>query len=283
MDEDDLFCSKCGAKRKDDNKNLEITQSKSDRKTEEIPSEELHKKSSGDFISKAILVLVGIALIGLLASTVSFDTSTDTDEANDLDIQQSSNQNKPIAYELTQEEKNIQICEEVAKEYYNSHTYTTNNVFDCDNMAQDIWNMLKTEGINAKIVIGNTELGSSCTIEDINHAWVLAEVDPETWLAIECTGGYVVYDDNYYTGIMFSNPKNYRSFLDIYTDWEFQYQDYENYRHYFNNLVDEYNDANYLEQLAMRSGLEVARNTLQEKEMLFMKTDAELKALLEYG
>ncbi|HII02380.1 TPA: hypothetical protein HA351_12265 [Methanosarcinaceae archaeon] len=81
----------------------------------------------------------------------------------------------------------------------------------------------------------------------------MAEVAPETWLSIECTDEYVVYDDNYYAGVMFSNPKNYRSFLDIYTDWEFQYKDYENYRRYYNNLVDEYNDADYLEQLAMRS------------------------------
>ena len=96
-------------------------------------------------------------------------------------------------------------------------------------MAQDIWNMLKAKGINARIAVGDFEPGrckqnrrwkicqcelwvqgssglintynytcedtgllNSSMIDNLTHAWVLAEVSPGYWLAIECTGGYVV-------------------------------------------------------------------------------------------
>lgn len=37
-----------------------------------------------------------------------------------------------------QRDRNIQTCEQVAIEYYKSHTYEVNEVYDCDNMAQDV-------------------------------------------------------------------------------------------------------------------------------------------------
>jgi hypothetical protein len=100
-----------------------------------------------------------------------------------------------------------QICEEIAKNYYATHKYIGNDVFDCDNMACDIWDILIARGINAKIVIGNVKQPVN-SIDDVNHAWVMAEASPGEWLAIECTGGYLVYgsDNNlYYYGIIFGN------------------------------------------------------------------------------
>lgn len=185
---------------------------------------------------------------------------------------------------ITDEEKKIQICEQVASDYYQTHTYNGHDIFDCDNMAQDVWNILETKGINSEIWIGNVDRIGPVTLKDCNHAWVMAEISPNGWLAIECTGGYVVYDnEQYYRGFSFKNPKNYQRFLDLYANWEYQCQDYENYRLYYNNLVDVYNDVDYYEQVNMQSGLAVAKNTLDEKEKIYLKTDAELNTLLEYG
>jgi hypothetical protein len=214
-----------------------------------------------------------------ITSTTSFPTSTSptNNVVNSNDVADST---------ITEEAKKVQICEQVASDYYKTHTYTGDGVFDCDNMAQDVWNILETKGINSEIWIGNVDRIGPVTLKDCNHAWVMAEVSPNTWLAVECTGGYVVYladNEQYYQGFSFENPKNYQRFLDVYTDWEYQYQDYENYRIYYNNLVDEYNDADYYEQLNLQSGLTVARNTLDEKEKTFLRTDAELSTLLEYG
>ena len=110
---------------------------------------------------------------------------------------------------------NIDKCERIAKEYYQTHIYVDNNIYDCDNMACDIWNILKKEGINSKICVGNIDYNID-SIEDADHAWILAETEPGSYLAIECTGGYIVYgEDNplYYECWIFNNPKELREFI----------------------------------------------------------------------
>jgi hypothetical protein len=113
---------------------------------------------------------------------------------------------------LTPEQQKIQICEEIAKQYHETHIYISNDIYDCESMACDVWDMLKAKGIKAKIVVGNVTLPEA-RLKDCNHAWVVAEISSDVWLAIECTGGYIVYADNnpyYYRGIAFDNPKSFR-------------------------------------------------------------------------
>lgn len=129
-------------------------------------------------------------------------------------------------------------------------------------------------------------ISNSKAIDNFNHAWVLAEVSPGSWPAIECTGGYVVYNNEnkkYYQGLTFSNPENYRSFLSLYRDWKIKALDYETEKSYYDELIKPYDNASYSEQVAMRSGIEIAECTLNEKEKAFLKTDSELNALLKYG
>jgi hypothetical protein len=221
-----------------------------------------------------------------------------------------------------QKDRNIQICEQIAAEYYGSHTYTEDEVYDCDNMAQDVWNMLKAKGINARIAVGDFQPGNASRIEykrsapgtsesenyglinvyeysckdtgllnssmidNLTHAWVLAEVSPCNWLAIECTGGYVVHREEngkYYSGLTFSNPKNYRNFLELYSNWKMLIKDYENEHLYCKKLQDTYNKANYSDQAAVKKSIETEEDRLKEKEETFEKTDTELQALLRYG
>ena len=273
IDNEDQFCSTCGQQV---NKTIELT-TDSYSVSDKPPIKEKNESNTWSII--IIICLIGLTLIygpvimnGFMGA-MSSDTAS-IDSSYDLET----------SHYTTQEEKNIQICEQVASDYYATHTYTENDVFDCDNMAQDVWNILETKGINSEIQIGNVDLVGNLELKDCNHAWVMAEISPNSWLAIECTGGYAVFDnDRYYTGFSFDNPKNYRRFLDLYTNWEYQYQDYENYRLYYNELVEIYNDANYFEQLGLESGLTVARNTLEDKERDYIKTDTELSAVLEYG
>ena len=186
---------------------------------------------------------------------------------------------------LTPEEQKIKICEEVAQQYYETHTYIQNDVFDCDNMACDVWNILKTKGINAKIVVGNIDL-EEYGIEDWNHAWIIAEVSPNTWLAIECTSGCVVYrwdNPRYYYGHFFSNPKSLRDFNQLYREYQIQSNAYSNAIDFYNAIVDEYNNANYFTQLSLKSGLQVAKFEMEQKERDFYTTKTKLEAVLEYG
>ena len=185
----------------------------------------------------------------------------------------------------TPEEQKIKVCEEVAQQYYETHTYIQNDVFDCDNMACDVWNILKTKGINAKIVVGNIDL-EEYGMEDWNHAWIIAEVSPNTWLAIECTRGCVVYrGDNlrYYYGHFFSNPKSLRDFNQLYREYQIQLNEYNNAVDFYNAIASEYNNANYFTQLSLKSGLQVAKFEMEQKGRDFYTTKAKLEAVLEYG
>lgn len=322
VDPEDFFCSGCGKRIK--NKS-EIENSETEMKnfeSETFTSRELNfnKTASLSFNNHKIpihrCIFKGIRIVALICILGTLLTAYSTFA---LGSNESPDANSPISQDRIQTDKNIRVCEQIATEYSNSHTYSTDDVYDCDNMAQDVWNMLKAKGINARIAAGNFEsagnsriangetvhknpdsrnlgeievpgniynVSNSSNIDSLNHAWVLAEVSPGSWLAIECTGGYIVYiDENekYYQGLTFSNPKNYRSFLSLYRNWKIKALDYEAERSYYNELIKPYNNASPSEQIAMISGIEVAQRTLSEKEQAFLKTDSELNALLKYG
>jgi CheY-like chemotaxis protein len=120
----------------------------------------------------------------------------------------------------TRYEKNVAIVREIARGYHETHTYLgvqngqSTDVYVCIDMAKDVWNMIKTRGINAVIVIGNVKTTIS-TMSDVNHAWVIAEVGPMQWLAVETTSGYVVTREEnplYYTGMQFETPVDMREY-----------------------------------------------------------------------
>ena len=93
-------------------------------------------------------------------------------------------------------------CENIVKNYANTHHYEE-NTYDCDDMAMDVWNMLKKEGINARLTVGDVEKEIRFPWE-ANHAWVLAEVNQDQWLLLEATGGYVETENPlYYRGWFF--------------------------------------------------------------------------------
>lgn len=229
--------------------------------------------------------------------------------------------NSSVSQDEMQKERNVQVCKQIANEYNRSHIYS-GDIYDCDNMAQDVWDMLRAKGINGRIAVGDFEHGTANIIEDkksvqenldsgisgifstynytcedtgllnssmidnLTHAWVMAEVSPGNWLAIECTGGYVVFsekDEKYYHGLTFSNPKDYRIFLDLYSKWQNQVKDYKNEQLCYNELLNVYDNSNYTEQSNLKGSVKREGEILQEKEETFLKTDSELQALLKYG
>ena len=184
------------------------------------------------------------------------------------------------------EASKVEKVESIAQDYYRTHTYIDDDIFDCDNMAQDVWNILRTEGINSKIVVGNVNETGNLTIENCDHVWLLAEVSPNEWIAVETTNGEVVYkedNENYYEGFLFSNPKNYREFIKLYGDYNYQFADFENEKEYYNYLVDIYNDGDYYERLQLKSALDITKNNLEIKEKRALDTWTEIENLLEQG
>lgn len=119
----------------------------------------------------------------------------------------------------------IEKIEEIAQDYHKTHSYTLINLFVCTDMSTDIWDLLYAQGISAKICAGSIEdnLYEKSTyydqLADMPHAWVLAETDPSRYIAVEATGGYLVWSyENYlyYNGGMcFDNPKDFKNFLTL--------------------------------------------------------------------
>jgi len=111
-----------------------------------------------------------------------------------------------------QQRRNIRILAEIVSDYHKKHTYLGEGIFVCGDMACDVWDMVMTRGINAKIQVGNVERQIT-SLHEANHAWVLAETSPGCWLALETTAGRVVYqneNERYYQGWSFANPKEFR-------------------------------------------------------------------------
>jgi hypothetical protein len=170
---------------------------------------------------------------------------------------------------LTQKEKNIQTVTDILENYYKTHTYNTPSLFVCADMAIDVWNMVETQGINAKIGVGNVDDPNANWIE-YNHAWVLAEVSPSTWLALETTGGYVVYGDkneNYYTGYFFKNPKEFKEYLELMKEYNAQIDRINELQVEYSDTYTEWaREVNYLEDLVNEYNRRYAGRSLSSEE-----------------
>ncbi len=105
----------------------------------------------------------------------------------------------------------------IVKYYRDTHEYSMTDLFICSDMASEVWNMLKAKGINARIAIGVTS-GIVADILQCDHAWVLAEVAPGEYLALEATGGYAITKSEnpyYYNGWYFDSPAGLKSYNDL--------------------------------------------------------------------
>jgi outer membrane murein-binding lipoprotein Lpp len=107
-----------------------------------------------------------------------------------------------------------QTAEKIVKYYQATHVYDTYDLFVCSDMAAEVWNMLKAQGISALIVVGKIDQSISDILQS-DHSWVLAEVAPGDYLALETTGGVVVARSEnplYYQGWSFSSPADIKDY-----------------------------------------------------------------------
>ena len=116
----------------------------------------------------------------------------------------------------------MQIVELIAAAFHKTHTYTLQGDFVCLDMAIDVWNQLRTYGIEAKIMGGNineniTAWNYRQLARESNHAWVVAKLSPTEKVAIETTAGVVIKPgmnnaSAYFKGIEFDNPGEIKRF-----------------------------------------------------------------------
>jgi hypothetical protein len=118
-------------------------------------------------------------------------------------------------------DRNIETIKNIVEAYHQTHTYNLSDMYACAQMSQDVWDMVETKGISAIINVGNVTQNIN-TIQEADHTWVLAEVSPGEYIALETTGGYLVCSDpsicavnnpRYYIGWNFKTPKELQDYL----------------------------------------------------------------------
>jgi hypothetical protein len=165
-----------------------------------------------------------------------------------------SGQKATVAFTIeSQEDTNIRVLRQIVEDYHNIHTYSLDDYFICADMAMDVWNIVDTRGMRALLVAGNIKTPDAGWME-YNHSWVIVEAAPRQWVALETTGGFLVYKNNnpnYYSGIFFEKPKDLKTNMDLRRDYNNEIERYTTAVTQYNAKVSEYNtERNYYQSLA---------------------------------
>lgn len=136
----------------------------------------------------------------------------------------------------SQDDTNIRILRKIVEDYHKIHSYSLIDYFICADMAKDVWNIVDTQGMRAVLVAGNIQKANA-SWKEYDHAWVLVEAAPRQWVALETTGGFLVFkkdNPNYFRGTFFENPRDLKTNMDL-------SRDYNNEIDRFSTLVSQYN------------------------------------------
>ena len=209
-----------------------------------------------------------------------------------------SGQKSTVAFTIeSQEDTNIRILQQIVEDYHKIHTYTLEDYFVCADMAQDVWNIVETQGMRALLVAGNIK-NPNADWKDYDHAWVIVEAAPQQWVALETTGGFLVNKNenpNYYRGIFFENPKDLKTNMDLRRDhnneiarfaaivsqYNAKVSEYNTELDYYRSIFDSYNNkyagrsltaTEYQESLGVK-------NTLNSEQQKLVLLKAELDQL----
>jgi hypothetical protein len=221
----------------------------------------------------SILIFIVFVVLILIFTTGSLNTATSAivSGANQgiVKPQPPSNPHANLVPTPTesQRDKNIRIANQVVANYHATHTFSSNDYFVCIDMANEVWDMLKNQGINAKILIGRVDYAPT-NIIDSNHAWVLAEVSPDQYLALETTGGYSVQKSTnplYYHGWAFFDPKESKNYDRLDQELIDDLQQYNAAVADYIRYVNQYNQAGFLTRLSMRSTLASKQSLVQQR------------------
>lgn len=180
-----------------------------------------------------------------------------------LRAEEASRQAAKESEKLKQESENFRTVSQILYDYRRAHTYVgtqagaAEDIFVCGDMACEVWDMVHTKGIEARIQVGNVENDIN-SMAEANHAWVMAEVAPGKWLALETTGGFVVNrskNARYYSGHSFSNPKEFRDYQTLTHQYNDALQKQKDAVEDYNQMVGQYKAANGYDQGKLRGEL----------------------------
>jgi hypothetical protein len=186
-----------------------------------------------------------------------------------------------------QESATVSALSQIISDYHRNHTYVggpTNggDIFVCGDMASDVWDILQTKGIPAKIMVGNV-MKDVASYAEYDHAWVLAQLPTGRWLALEATGGCIVDNKEkprYYSGHAFSSPKPVKEYNRLVRQREEAIPKFNVAKHDYNEILNRWNVAD--ERARSWLGPEMARKSsaLQERIADLKELNEKLAALM---
>jgi hypothetical protein len=230
-----------------------------------------------------IAIIIGAIIIALVV--IFYLTNVSRGYDSFANVQTNSSQNTLLINQSTETQSNSEYCGDgtcnnnetcsaceadcgkcqltsidevrnIAVEYHRTHTYSLTDFFVCSDMAIDTWNLIKTVGINAKICAGNIDINLTgetykSDFSQMNHAWVLAEVEPFTYIAVETTGGYLVWGNSsitnetdvknqlyyQYARYCFETPAKFKKFSDLRTSYLTVCSEADSMRNYWNENI----------------------------------------------
>jgi phage shock protein A len=158
-----------------------------------------------------------------------------------------------------------ETAERIARFYANTHYYEE-NIFDCTDMSDDVWNMLKAQGISARLVVGNPNVPAFDDITLSNHSWVMAEVAPGEYLAVEAVGGYTVSrqsNGGYYRGWTFNNPAELNRYYELITEYNVRVEMRNRLEVEANAALGQGNNSLYSKLVELRTEQETELNNIR--------------------
>jgi hypothetical protein len=290
------FCPECGSNFdsfsvKKDEKSI-VEESKQEIKidnAQKIEETKIENKKTGttyNIINIAIYGLIAVFLIIILLVALAFFAGMSgnfpSSNSPSTSYSKTSSTNFIVPMTETQTERNTRVANEIVANYHQTHTYSLTDLYVCGDMASDVWDMLKAQGINAKINVGNVDKDIK-NITEANHAWVLAEVAPNQYLALEATGGYSVQkSDNprYYYGFSFYNPKQLKNYLQLIRQLHDATDKYNYAVSDYNNFLTQYNKANFFTQLSWKGQLDDKKLIVNQRTQDINDIYQQLNALL---
>ncbi len=181
-------------------------------------------------------------LSALQSQKTAVDADLQAAETQVADLQQQVADLK-ARYELTGLSA-TQMLEKIVADYESAHFYEK-GIYDCYDMSGDVWNILKAYGINSVIVVGNVDhLITDILLSD--HAWVLTEVAPGEYLALDGTNGRTYTKTSgplYFHGWTFATPADLRTNDDLKLEYNIRVGFRNLLNTETNNAMTSYNNA----------------------------------------
>ena len=178
------------------------------------------------------------------------------------------------------EERNVRISEEIVKKYHETHAKSGSEILECGDMACDVWEMLESEGIHARIMIGRLDR-EVANISDADHAWVVAEVGSNTWLALDPTEGQSATNPLYYSGWHFRTPADFKRYEQLLTQFNDQSSKYGTERLKYQRMVEEYTSAGILAKIEMNDEFQTQKGIVEQRQEDMSDTLEEMLLLVD--